>query len=295
MSGDMEQIVLETPESLPEAVAFANRQFGTDFMRFQPKLYCHADAGATYTLRKDGIIAGMLSVYPSVRRGVRFLSVGTVCTDPEFRGQGVMSALFGFLQDAVFPHYDIIALSGRRERYEHFGFAKAVWFPEYWFYPENCETKLRISAASKQDASILLDCWTAYGSGIERSLNRMPDILQSANQKAYLLSDGRQFGYIAANCQKRRITEYCGPWPAEMAMRTLSSLWGGDKIGILGSFNCHDPALLAACDSYCLHNHGNIRMQAMQMGLQETYAFFGHGGSEPAMKLPSSLFYLDGI
>ena len=295
MSDKRQAIVLETQESLSEAVAFANRQFGVDFMRFQPKLYCHAEAGATYTLRKNGEIAGMLSIYPSTGGRVRFLSIGTVCTDPAFRGQGVMSALFSFLQETVFPGYDIITLSGRRERYEHFGFAKALWFPEYWFYPDSGETGLRISAASETDAPILMACWLAYGSGIERPMNRILDILQSANQKVGLLSDGRQFGYITMNRQKRRITEYCGPWPVKRVISTLVSLWGTGKISILGNSNCHAPELLAACDSYFLHNHGSIRMQSMPMNLQETYALFGHGGSEPAMKLPSSLFYLDGI
>ena len=133
----MDRIMLETAEGLAEAVAFANCQFGLDFRQFQPKIYGFPDGGETYTYRKNGEIAGMLSVYPCIFQNYKCLSIGTVCTAPAYRGQGIMTALFTRLQEAVFPNYDIVTLCGKRERYEHFGFAKAMTYPEYWFCPRS--------------------------------------------------------------------------------------------------------------------------------------------------------------
>ena len=106
--------MLETAEGLAEAVAFANCQFSLDFRRFQPKIYGFPDGGGTYTYRRNDEIAGMLSVYPCTFQIYKCLSIGTVCTAPAYRGQGVMTALFTWLQKAVFPGYDIVTLCGKR-------------------------------------------------------------------------------------------------------------------------------------------------------------------------------------
>lgn len=71
------------------------------------------DGGETYTYRKNGEIAGMLSVYPCIFQNYKCLSIGTVCTAPAYRGQGIMTALFTRLQEAVFPNYDIVTLCGK--------------------------------------------------------------------------------------------------------------------------------------------------------------------------------------
>lgn len=284
--------MLETAESLPEAVAFANRRFGLDFLQFQSKIYGFPDAGETYTLRRNGQIAGMLSVYPIKYRDVRCLSVGTVCTAPEFRGQGMMTALFERLERVVFPNYDIVTLCGKRLRYERFGFAKAMAIPEYWFYPQGREA-LQPMPATQNNCALLHDLWMHYGNGVQRSQERMLSILQSAGHKVYLLSDGTQWGYFSWKQQKHLITEYCGPWPVQSVVNTLATVVGDGKIGIIGRANCHDEQLLRTCDSYLIRNHGNIRIS--NMDIEKIYDICGYGGGAPEMVLPTSLFFLDGI
>lgn len=291
----MSQIVLETADGLPAAIAFANRQFGLDFTTFQPKLYCHEDAGGTITVRNDCGIVGMASFYPVICGSLRCLSVGTICTDPQFRRRGIMTELFSFMAQEIFPHYDIITLCGKRTRYEHFGFAKALWFPEYWFYPEAETNALTAIAVRRQDGAALLSLWQRYGTGVLRDAQRMTDILKSAGHEAYLISDGTDLGYFSGHRRKGIITEYCGPWPAEMIVNKAAALWGNKKIGMLGKTNSHDPNLLESCDSYIIRNHGNIRIQAQAPEMRDVYKICGHGGAEPTLKLPSSLVYLDGI
>ena len=288
----MKEIILETAESLPEAVAFANRQFGVDFLQFQSKLYGYPGTGGTYTFRKDKRIAGMVSVYPTAYRNLRCLSVGSVCTAPEFRGQGIMTALFEALERVVFPNYDMITLCGKRARYERFGFAKAMTYPEYWFYPKGDRT-IKPLSATKTDCIMLYDLWQRYGNGVHRSKERMLDILSSAGHQVCLLTDGTQWGYVSWKQQKRLITEYCGPWPAQQVADALAGLIGEGKIGIVGQYSCHDALLLQACDSYLIRNHGNIRISDMDVG--EIYDICGYGRGDAQLLLPTSLFFLDGI
>lgn len=288
----MKEIILETAESLPEAVAFANRQFGVDFLQFQSKLYGYPGTGETYTFRKDGQIAGMLSVYPMAYRNLRCLSVGTVCTAPEFRGQGVMTALFEELERDVFSNYDIITLCGKRTRYERFGFAKAITVLEYWFYPEKAGT-LQIVPATEKDCTLLHDLWLRYGNGVHRRDETILNTLTSAGHEVYLLTDGVQWGYISWRQQKRIVTEHCGPWPVQQVVDTLPNAFGTGKIGVVGRYNHQDLQLLNGCDSYLIRNYGNIRIPNMDVA--EIYDLFGYGGGESKRILPSSLFFLDGI
>ena len=291
----MEKIRLEPTGEISEAVAFANRQFGLDFLKFQPKLYAHKDAGGSCTLRQDGRIIGMVSFYPVSWNNLRCLSVGSVCTAPEARGQGVMTSLFAFLQEEIFPDYDVITLSGKKVRYERFGFAKALWFPEYWFYPQSGVPALQLRPIDRQDGEVLSTLWDTYGTGSLRRGERMADILQSAGHEACLLSDGAQVGYVSGRRQKGLLTEYCGPWPVQKVVDAMADLWKCAKIGILGQWNCHDEALLQSCDSFVIRNHGNIRLQTARTDLRDVYRKFGYGGRAPEYKFPSSLIYLDGI
>ena len=289
---NMEEIVIETAESLSEAVAFANRQFGLDFLQFQSKVYANSDLGKTYTIRSDGRIAGMLSVYPTEYGQMRYLSVGTVCTAPEFRGQGMMSTLFQYLEHHVFPNYDLITLCGKRTRYERFGFAKAMTFPEYWFYSHG-QGALRLTIALGSDCALLYDLWKTYGNGVQRTPEGMLEILRSAGHEVYLLTDGVGYGYISWKPAKRLITEYCGPWPVQTVIDSVAALAGDGKIGIIGRYNRHDDVLLHSCDSYLIRNHGNIRIPNMEV--EDVYHLFGYGGGEAKQLLPTSLFFLDGI
>lgn len=288
----MDRIMLETAEGLAEAVAFANCQFGLDFRRFQPKIYGFPDGGETYTYRKNGEIAGMLSVYPCTFQIYKCLSVGTVCTAPAYRGQGIMTALFTWLQEAVFPGYDIITLCGKRERYEHFGFAKAMTYPEYWFCPRN-SAPLHARRANEGDKMLLHDLWDVYGNGVRRPLDRIFYILKSAGHEVLLLSDGIRWGYLAWKPQKRLVTEYCGPWQSQDVADSLAPLCGNGKIGMMGKFNCQDVPSLQSCDSYLIRNHGNVWLKSADV--KETYDICGYGGKGPKLILPTSLFFLDGI
>lgn len=242
-----------------QAIAFANHQFHTDFDALQPKLYRHYDAGATYAHTTDGVLTGLLSTYAYSWGGLQCLSVGTVCTDNAFRGQGIMSHLFAYLEERVFPAYDLITLSGRRERYETFGFAKAYPCIDYQFYPGHVGGGMQVRPAVEEDR--LFECFQRYGNGVDRSEELFYDILFSGRQRPYLLVGPDMRAYAVCRESERRITELCGNVPAKLAAQVMVNRWGAGKIYLRGSNNVLDPLLLDTCDSYSVRIHGNLRIQ----------------------------------
>mgnify|MGYP000305770542 CR=1 FL=1 len=169
-------------KELAAAVAFANRQFGLDFYRLQPKLYRCNGSGASYGCYVEDSLAGMLSVYPCECKGLRCLSVGTVCTAPEFRGRGIMSRLFGYLEEAVFPDYDLLTLAGKRERYERFGFAKALCFPEYQLSRKGDDRDI-IAMAKAGDEAVVAIFFIRSGKLLGRDHFHMTGIGDSEKQE----------------------------------------------------------------------------------------------------------------
>ncbi len=97
-----------------------------------PDLYPRADEAMRrhYIIRRAGRIAASVGVYPldlqigSVR--LCAAGIGAVSTAPEFRGQGLMSALLREIRRDLFAdEVPLSWLSGLRDRYAHFGWEKA--------------------------------------------------------------------------------------------------------------------------------------------------------------------------
>lgn len=158
------------PGQLAEAADFAAQQFGCDISAAQPKLYGPRAAGSTYGAFIQGKMAGMLSVYGMTYRSLRWLSVGSVCCAPLYRGRGVMRALFSFLEREVYPQYDAVSLLGQRRLYERFGFAKVYPFLEYAFCFPAQQTECGVERLDRgcRDND-LFTLYQQYGKGPSRS------------------------------------------------------------------------------------------------------------------------------
>ena len=302
-------------KELAAAVAFANRQFGLDFYRLQPKLYRCNGSGASYGCYVEDSLAGMLSVYPCEYKGLRCLSAGTVCTAPEFRGCGIMSCLFGYLEEAVFPDYDLLTLAGKRERYEHFGFAKALCFPQYQLSRKGDDRDIIICPVEDQrEEDVLAELCDRYGNGVTRRPGSVTYTLNGAGHTLYLLRRGEAVSYAACRTEQFLIVEYGGSLPLMDAAAALARLWQRETVFLLGRYNCLEPELLRICDGYFLRSHGNIRinhpakvaaalegeesvgLSRSPLPLEETYSLLNwDSGRPPALRIPSSLVYLDGI
>ena len=224
-------------KELAAAVAFANRQFGLDFYRLQPKLYRCNGSGASYGCYVEDSLAGMLSVYPCEYKGLRCLSAGTVCTAPEFRGCGIMSRLFGYLEEAVFPDYDLLTLAGKRERYEHFGFAKALCFPQYQLSRKGDDRDIIICPVEDQrEEDVLAELCDRYGNGVTRRPGSVTYTLNGAGHTLYLLRRGEAVSYAACRTEQFLIVEYGGSLPLMDAAAALARLWRRETVFLLGRY-----------------------------------------------------------
>lgn len=304
-----------SPGEIGKAIRFANRQFGTDFLWLQPKLYRHPVYGDTYVCAENTEICGMLSVYPYRYHGLHCLSIGTVCTAPEYRGQGIMRNLFAHLETHVFPQFDLLTLTGKKRLYEQFGFAKAVCFPEYRYIPEKGTPFDRVIQIQGHEADdVLYSLYSKFGVGVSRSKDSFAELLNGNGRNIYLLQHRSDMAYVSCDQAKRRVLEICGTLGNEQIVAALAQIWGSGDITILGKTNQLDRQLAESCDGYILRNHGNIRINHPEhvlpalgfreeaaagnppLSLEETYRIFGYGAhSLPQCVVPSSLWYMDGI
>lgn len=249
------------PGQLAEAADFAAQQFGCDISAAQPKLYGPRAAGSTYGAFIQGKMAGMLSVYGMTYRSLRWLSVGSVCCAPLYRGRGVMRALFSFLEREVYPQYDAVSLLGQRRLYERFGFAKVYPFLEYAFCFPAQQTECGVERLDRgcRDND-LFTLYQQYGKGPSRSPALFFETAATNGHAVYWLEEHGRAAYAACREDHHRITELCGTMPVEDACRLMAACWGATKVFYQAPLNVLDPVLCSQCDSYALSTRGNIRL-----------------------------------
>lgn len=187
------------PGQLAEAADFAAQQFGCDISAAQPKLYGPRAAGSTYGAFIQGKMAGMLSVYGMTYRSLRWLSVGSVCCAPLYRGRGVMRALFSFLEREVYPQYDAVSLLGQRRLYERFGFAKVYPFLEYAFCFPAQQTECGVERLDRgcRDND-LFTLYQQYGKGPSRSPALFFETAATNGHAVYWLEEHGRAAYAAS-------------------------------------------------------------------------------------------------
>ena len=124
-----------TPEDYEDILDFGNYIFRTDFAALLPKLYKgHPERAAEHLLvteqRPGGErIRGMSGLFriPMNVCGRKLMAsgVGTVAVHPYDRGKGYMKLTVGGCVDwAREEGHDFVILSGRKQRYQHYGFEK---------------------------------------------------------------------------------------------------------------------------------------------------------------------------
>ena len=127
------------PEEQPLLPALADRCFGygdgwfsTNMAKmYTPKRPFYRDH---LVVERDQTLAGMLAMnrqqWVVGDTALSCIGVGTVCTAPEFRGQGVLQRMMtSALHNMAFLDADFSFLCGRYTRYHHFGFeACGMWY-----------------------------------------------------------------------------------------------------------------------------------------------------------------------
>lgn len=125
------------PEEEQDLLDFANYVFSladgsTDFTKLQPKVYSRPGFSViTARAMEDGRVRGMISILPQTLRllpgiNLQYGYIGTVAVHPYQRGRGHMKALMPLVMDRMRKEgRHFVALSGQRQRYQHYGFENA--------------------------------------------------------------------------------------------------------------------------------------------------------------------------
>ena len=199
-----------------ELIDFANEAFSrdqkADFISIQPKIYKHLDDYYVhhYVRKKDGIISGIIGMYPVSFNDVKALSLGTICVHQQYRNQGIMQQMFKDIS-SKFRQYDLIFLNGDKHLYEQYGFYKSSRYYKFRFKSniakfnvfEHINISLYTHDETKRTMKLHAD-YTFYSDGPKRSKKHYFDILKTNRFDIYLIEDE---GYIVYNSKKKTIME----------------------------------------------------------------------------------------
>lgn len=126
-----------------KVITFLNKVFHKPFPRLIPSLYGKDKNTMPYhfVLEKEGVLRGAVCAYPEeIKVGnvtIKGLQIGMVATSKKTRGEGIMSRMLHHSFEAYSKECEVSMLTGRRHRYEHFG-----------YYPAGVNYEFKISSMS---------------------------------------------------------------------------------------------------------------------------------------------------
>ncbi|MDD4000229.1 MAG: GNAT family N-acetyltransferase [Bacilli bacterium] len=190
-------------------IFFKNETYG--FEEFQPKVYLDSDyAKNHYIYEYEGKIVGLLGIYPTDYLGLKLMGIGSVCVDPEYRKQGIMSSLFQYLEEEVESNYDIAYLSGEKFRYQYYGYYKTGSYLSFRFKSRSFKgrdySKLNLEKYDSQNPetdSLLHTLYKKTGNPVGRKTESYYHVLGTHFSEIYLLDDG----YLVYNPYTNAIRE----------------------------------------------------------------------------------------
>ncbi len=203
-----------------EYVDFINYVFGFNgkdrsFYKLLPKLFKDGRSPAenTYFVKDEkGKILSCVGAFPLKMSicgsDVKALGIGNVAVHPRCRGQNLMiDPMKAALADAVYGNCDIAILSGKRTRYNHFGFEKCGTDSVYTVSVKslrdvlgNALPRLEMKRLSESDSELLDEIFEMHNRvrkyRFERKRDDLYDILCSWQAVPYFfLKDGHFIGW----------------------------------------------------------------------------------------------------
>lgn len=281
-------MISQIPEK--DAARIASEVFNVDFIAVQPKLYL-CGLGKHFALTLDGKVAGMTSFYETGFQDKKVLSVGSVCTTDEFRGQSIMKRLFAFFENEVFGGYDYIVLLGDRLLYERYGFAKTAKRLVLEMAGDDSERSVVTELSDDDIKRFLPELMTGV---TFRRLEHLPAIMRTGGAKVYLHSFEGKTGYSVY--KDGNIWETGGNLSLKRIAADLVQMHGVRRIKVFRDYSPQGFSETAFCEKYAVEVFGSVKIP--RVSVEEVYSLFGYdpfSGSTDAPFLPQVLFTIDGI
>ena len=214
------EIRVAKKEENKKVIRFLNKVFHKPFPRLIPSLY-GKDKNMMeyhYLVEENGELVGGVCAYPeeitSCGITIKGVAIGMVATLKSARGKGVMTNMLKHVEDAVSNDADVMFLTGRRHRYEHFGYYPAGCL--YSFEISNMSIKkwengnpYTIVKAKSQEDFNKVDELNAFGEVVvSRPLATESETLRNWFSKLYLIKCGEEVvGFIGGKLFKGHTLE----------------------------------------------------------------------------------------
>ena len=215
---------LARPDEREKCIDFINMVFSVDhephnFKTLLPKVYADdhvLDAAHFIAVDEAENVRGLVAMLPETLRvldqELRLGFIGSVSVHPYARGEGHMKALVRMaIDDARARGFDLLALGGQRQRYEHFGFAPGGASLRFTVTRTNLRhalggadvselTFLPMREAPEEMVAQAHALHADQFAHILREPGHFPQILESWRCTPYILLDGGAFaGYLTAS------------------------------------------------------------------------------------------------
>ncbi len=260
-----------TPEDYADILDFGNYVFQIDFKALLPKLYeNHPELAADHVLvteehetgeRIRSMVGGFKIPLTAAGKKLLMRGIGTVSVHPYDRGKGYMKlAMHRIIEDAEAEGADLIALSGRKQRYQHYGFEKCA--TQYEF-------ELRRSVSEQLQK---------YGvEGIcEKVSTGAFTVLPAAESKNYAQQCGRLYASQPVHAERENFDEVARSWLSEVKVilkngaflgyGAISKGYGACAVNefVLNDWTDTVPAVLALFDAAGVESAEFIAMPFQQ-------------------------------
>lgn len=293
-----------SPEEKGEIVEFIDYVFSKahrphDFATLLPKLYGENGDGAAhhFVVREEGKIAATVLCYPVTMmlggQRLETIGVGSVSTHPAARGKGYMKIIMDAVDElAARTGADFAVLSGKRQRYEYFGYQYGGYQLSGSLMEHNAAHALSgvdarayavapMTQAHVPQAMALLQRQPGY---CVRSERAYLDILRSWNNEPFaVLKDGAAagFGTLRQNAKSCEVAELLledeNDFPA--VMKALSARYGAISTTAAPWQKQRAAWLARVCEEFAIANNLSYKIYRPERVKQACFALDGSDGA----------------
>ncbi|MCF0116800.1 MAG: GNAT family N-acetyltransferase [Bacilli bacterium] len=187
------------------------------FEHILPKLYFKGNnRNIHYGLYINDNLISVVGIYPSLMRHndkeISVACIGGVCTLPKFRNKGYCSKLMEYaLKECEKNNYTMLFLTGKKSRYNRFGFENAGRKLEYIVNRKSIKRVAKdlhpvLHPLKEDDKEIIKECFKLY-KNLDFTVDRTEDnfykyLLTWNNIPYYVTVDGQFVGYCCLRFKK---------------------------------------------------------------------------------------------
>lgn len=274
------EIRVPAKEENKKVIKFLNKVFHKPFPNLIPSLYGKDKNMMDYhfVVEDNGELVGAVCAYPETIRvgeiALRGIAMGMVATKKSARGKGVMTYMLNHTESLYSKDYDVAFLTGRRHRYEHFGYYPAgnnyiynISDMSIKKWQSGCPYSI-IKAKSKEDFLKVDELNNSANVIVERPFAKESETLRNWFSSLYLiLKEGEVVGFASGKLFKGQtleriyikngsVDDYIYGVQAYKKYKKATNL----KVEAVPNEDNLIKALHACAEDYCIESHAKYKV-----------------------------------